>query len=196
MPFRVDCHRADGPVLHLRIEAALRQQLVELAPPFSGDEPVVLHLLQPRLATQPVGAFVGQEDVRPALHQHPGKADGGARGTDTGDCAGAAVRPVHDRRVELDQAFRVERASSSGVETGIVLEDADRRLDRIDRASAAAEDVASRIESIAKALPGTRPVVRIAMDRAHRTRAAMNHKLPGDSHGGVPSHRRVPNPRR
>ena len=57
-----DC--ADRSVFHLRVEPALREQLVELAAAFGGHEPVVVDLLEPGLAGEAVGAVVGQEDVR------------------------------------------------------------------------------------------------------------------------------------
>ena len=69
MAVRIDRHCANGSVLHLRIEPALREKLIELAAAFRSHEPAVLDLLEPGLAGQAVRAVIGEENVGPALHQ-------------------------------------------------------------------------------------------------------------------------------
>ena len=88
MAVPVDRDRAYRSVLYVRVEAALRQQFVELAAALAGHEPAILDLLQAGLARQAIGAIIRKEDVRPALHQRARKADRRAGGPDARDRAG------------------------------------------------------------------------------------------------------------
>ncbi len=63
-----------------------------------------------------------------------------AQGGDGRHAADRQVAAVHDRRVALDLPLVVEHRTVAGVEGGIVLQRADRRLDGVDRAAAGLED--------------------------------------------------------
>ena len=140
MAVPVDRDRAHRSVLHLRVEPALRQQFVELAAALAGHEPIILDLLQAGLARQAIGTIIRKEDVRSALHQGAGKADRRPSGPHTGDCTGPPVGAIHDRGIQLDQSFGVEGAAPAGVEAGVVFQHANGSFDRVDRASAFAQD--------------------------------------------------------
>ena len=90
--------------------------------------------------------------MRSSLHQNAGEADRGTRRAQAGDRAGAPIAAVHDSGVELDQAFSIESASAAGIEAGVVLENANGRFDRVDGASAFAQDRSAGVERIAQAL--------------------------------------------
>src|SRR4029079_15644091 len=97
--------------------------------------------------------------------------------------------------IALDDSLRGEGGSPTGGVAGVVLQHSNSRPHRVDRASAVAQDRRPGLESIAQSLPRTLLMIFVAMDRAHRTCATMNYQLPGDTHGGVPSHRGFSNPR-
>jgi hypothetical protein len=71
--------------------------------------------------------------------------------------------------------LRVERASAAGIETGIVLENSNRRLNGVDRAPAFTQDLSTRVERVSQSLPSALLVIRIAMDRSHRAGTTVNH---------------------
>src|SRR4051812_17986227 len=178
MAVDVDRDRADGAVFHLVVEPVFGQQLLELAPALRHFEPAVADLLQPMLAGILIGALAREEDMRALLHEYAREADRRPRRAQSGNRAGRTVAAVHNRRVELDAALGGQHAAAAGVEAGILLQLANRRLDGVDGALAFLENRRARLERAFEA--GARAFLLLGREpaRAHRPGAAVNHQPP------------------
>lgn len=87
-------------------------------------------------ARERVGARAREQDVVRPLHdgpRHRHRVEMRAQGRDR---ARLEIAPVHDHRVELDVARGREHGAAARVERRVRLQDAHRRLDRVDRAAA------------------------------------------------------------
>ena len=87
-----------------------------------------------------------------------------------------AAHPWGDRRGSEAQEPPGHRPASA--RPGAQGRDRAAREAPLDRASAAGKDLSPCIERVAQALPRPLLMVRIAMDRPHRSRAAVNYELP------------------
>jgi hypothetical protein len=72
MAMLVHRDRPDGAIFDVGIEPPVGKQLVQLAPPLDGNEPVIGDLFKTGFAREVVGSAARQEDMRPLLHQPPG----------------------------------------------------------------------------------------------------------------------------
>jgi hypothetical protein len=95
-----------------------------------------------------IGAEAAQEDVRALFHHRAGEADRVARVRRPRHRAGPTSRAFHDRRVMFDPALVSEDGAAAGVEMRVVLQDPDRRLDRLQRGAAAVEQGAAGLQRL------------------------------------------------
>ncbi len=123
------------------------------------------------------GAEADKVNVGALVEDEPSGLDGIAEALHAGHAAGAQGGAVHQERVELHAAIAGEEAAASGVEGGIVFEDGDGSLDRIERAAAAFEDLPAFLERIEDAL-----LVGFELVGGDVPRAAVNEKNRGSSH--------------
>ena len=93
-----------------------------------------------------------EEGVAPVVEDAPGEGD---RVPDLGDAGHGAVAErvaLHDGRVHLDGARGREDGAAPGIEARVILEDAHRRLHRVERAATAAEDLPAGFDGARDAL--------------------------------------------
>src|SRR6185503_16592012 len=159
---------------------------VELPPAFRNFEPAVRDLLEAMVAGELIGALARNEHVTILVEQPPREGDRGAGGPEAGNGASGAGTAVHDRCIELDAAVRRQYASASGVEALVLLENAHRGLDRVERSLALVQDLGAggqrRFESRARALL----LLGIEPTRAHRARPAVHHQPPSPFRHSAP----------
>ena len=124
------------------------------------------------------------------LHHPAGQADRIAGRGDAADRAGIAIGAVHDRGVHLDPALIGEDRAAPGVEMGVVLEHAHRRLDRVDRAAAARQDLGAPLQRQIERGADRGVFLRAVAAALDNARAAMDDQPPrrplliGDGLGG------------
>src|SRR5690348_15720472 len=176
----VDVHRdgADGAIFDLVVEPAFAEQLLELAAALGNLEPAVVDLLEAVASREIVSALAAEKNVRPFVEQPPREADRRPRGPESGDRPGAAVAPVHDRRVELDAAGGGENAAAAGIEAGILFEHAHGRFDGFKRRLAFLENRRPGSERCFEAGSSALLLLGIEPSRPHRPRASMHHQPP------------------
>jgi hypothetical protein len=130
----VDRDRADRAVFEVDVERlgiGALAEFLELTAALGDVKPLVGDLLQPILLRELIGAEAAQEDVRALFHHRAGEADRVARVRRPRHRAGPTSRAFHDRRVMFDPALVSEDGAAAGVEMRVVLQDPDRRLDRL-----------------------------------------------------------------
>ena len=125
----------------------------------------------------------------PILQQAPGKADWRPRCSETGNSARGARPAVHDRGIELDAAGCRQNASATRVEADILLENPDRRFDRVKRPFAPTKDRSASSERRLEARPSATLLLGIEPSGPHRPRPTVNHEPPssfihGRGHSG------------
>ena len=80
------------------------------------------------------------------VHYRAGQMDRMSHRGDPGHRAGRACPPVHDRGIHFIGPLPRKHRSTSGVEQGIVFQQDDRGLDRLQRIAAAGENFGTGIQ--------------------------------------------------
>ena len=163
---------------------------LELLEALRGAEVMIGHERQALFERELLGAGAHQQHMPRLLHHPPRELDRIPHVPHGSDRAGAHLPAVHDRRVELGRAVAGQRRAVAGVEARIVLEQVDRRGDRIQCAAAALEQRKARVEGRLEA----GAVAPLVLGRELRSRrgsgaAVDRERVPGRARGILSGHR-------